>query len=368
METMGIVAIVFILVLVFSVVGFTIGFGDKQDNTEQVVDNAPTQTQVIYVAEITGTVKELPTTPGMYKIMGYTNESSIDKIDFEIKSISGVSNLSSKFAMNQDANASTYIYVADVVGYDLNYHFFKETVLNKPFFVQGSQVFPYSKVTFSSKVSFFNKDLNITKEYEFGNPQALVLANADTLQGDTIKFQMNALFIGEAYSKSENYELSNETSSPKAYSFLGSGKFTQDNFIIELPSQIDENQFAFLKPEFDFNYVPQSGNTILKFENNIDAEKVLQKIKVQEFLKDFNLIDANVFGFRIGTTYLDYVKFMDKNIEYKSNVQVVENSSSQGLSFENYKTIPENMEFRFTAYVSRDSVLGIYAEPVSGSQ
>ncbi len=363
MNTMGIVAIIFILVLVFSVVGFTIGFdGDENEgDTEQVINDTPAQTQIIYTAEITGVVKELPTIPGMYKIMAYTNESDISKIDNSIKSISGVSNLGSKFAMNQDANVSTYIYVADVVGYDLKDVQFRETVLSNSFFLENSQVFPYSKVTFSSKVSFFNKDLNITKEYEFGNPEVLVLANANTQQGDTIKFQMNALFIGEVYSKSENYELSNESASPKAYNFLESGKFVQDYFAVSLPTPIDENKFSFLKPEFDFNYGVQSGNTVLQFSNSVEPEKVLQKVKDQEFLKDFNLNDEDVLGLRVGTTYLDYAVLIDKNIEYKSDVPA-------SLDYENYKTIPDTIEFRFTAYVSKDKILGIYAEPVSGSQ
>lgn len=364
MNTMGIVAIIFILVLAFSVVGFSVGFGGKDkdngDNTKQVVNDTPAQTQAIYTAEILGTVKELPTIPGMYKMIAYTNESDITKIDNSIKSISGVSNLGSQFKMNPDVNISTYIYIADVVGYDLNDLQFRETVLSNSFFIAGSQIFPYAKVEFSPKVSFVSKDLNITKEYEFGNPEVLVLANANTQQGDTIKFQMNALFVGETFSKSENYEISNESASPKAYNFLEKGKFMQDYFAVSLPSQIDENKFTFLKQEFDFNYFVQSGNTILQFANDVDLEKVLEEIKSQDFLKDFNLTDGNVESQRVGTTYLDYAVLMDKNIGYKNNVPT-------SLDYEVYKIIPKQIEFRFTAYVSKDKILGIYAEPVSGS-
>jgi len=346
----AILVIVLFMLSMFSVILYSNNTDDVTETTtlQDPTENLPIQ----YSANLIGKVVEIPAVDS-YRLIGYTNESVINDIDLSIRDLDNVYNVTSTIVFNNDTNAvnKSYIYMADVQGQDINYDVFYSSVQDNNFLV-NSVIYPYAKIDSNSFVEFVNKDLNLTKAYDLGSNEYIVLVEPNTLLDDVIEFTLQAKFSGDSFAGYGAYMVNNVSASPKLINSIYNGEFTLDFYDISFDANIPESDFNYLKEmNLDFNYYSyDSTDLIINKESNL-SEYFNSLKKIEE---DYNIL-PNVFVY--GNVYVDSIQYLDMNYEYNNLVNAV-------MDYNKYEP-NKNYDFTLSAYLVRDEIVSANAQYIN---
>ncbi len=340
-----------IFIMVFSSIGFALYFvspsSDKTEDANVYID--PTNTLSFdFSSEVNGSVKELTKT---YMLIADTNISDIASIDKALLTVKGVSNVDSHYSINQDNSISaTYKYLATISGYAIDQNTIGSDMESKTVgLLKNAYLYPYALVEFDTNVHFTNNDLNLTKDYVFGNPLASVLVMPNTLAGDHLRIALNVTFMGNSPTKISGYELENLDGSPKQIQVIKSALFEPDGVSVRISGKdVDKVNLNKLKEIFDGN-ISYDNNVIILSSSITAQDKFLLDLNNQ--LKDNNVILEPKIN---GTIFIDSFEYLNENYDYNESVP---------LSID-YREIDVNkpISVMLSVYLYRKSVLGIMAQ------
>jgi len=350
----AILVIVLFLMSTFSVLLYTASSDNVDDSNGEVID--PTANlAIVYTAELDGTVLEMPVASS-YRLMTYTNETDVDKIDLSIRDINNVYNVAGSLTMNKDTNSiiASYIYIADIVGTELGYEFLLSELKQNPNFISEQlNLFPYAKVQYDSLVTFKNKDLNKTIQYDLGGNEIIVLVESETYVNDSLKFAINAQFKGNSLAGYGAYQLQNLSASPKAINSLYKAKFTNEIYAISFDGNVPLDAFKDLNTnKLDYNYDFSYGTTYLTIGKDSDLTKYINLLN--NVSEDYNTKQTNI---AYGTIFVDTISYMDKNYDVNRLVNTY-------LDYDVYSDLKTDLEYNVTAYLVRDKITSVSASPI----
>ncbi len=345
------ISILIIISMVLSSIGYAFLYMNPNNSTTNSTDANSTTTvdsfPIQFEADSNGLVKSYSKS---YILVGDTNYSNITDIDRNVMKIKGVSNVESQFTINPDSSSGyTYRYRADVTVYDVNNLTFDSLVLsNTRTQLSNTVLYQYAVVEFSKDVNFINTDLNISKQYTFGNPLAsVILLDKDTRIGDNINIKLYVTFTNGVPTKILGQQV------PQASTIQGIGdyNFNFSRNVISISNLIPSFDINFIK-KIDINaeYDSNRNTAYLNlFKKNIDLELAsLSKM----FLDKNVTIDAKSVGY----IYVPYIGSFDRNYAYDSNVPV----------YVDYKDYNFNQaKFRIDAYKYNGQILGAVATKVN---
>ncbi len=351
----AILVIVLFLSSTFSVFLYTSGNKEDTNTTTTTVTDPTTTIPISYTATLDGNILEVPTASS-FRLMAYTNETDVDKLDLSLRDVNGVYNVAGSITLNKDTNKITanYIYIADIVGTSLDYNFLYGKINDNNSFIKGqTNLFPYAKVSYNSLVDFTNKDLNSKKQYDLGGNEIVVLVEPDTFVNDKISFSIAAQFKGDALANYGAFELQNLSAQPQAINSIYSSKFTNSFYAISFDGNIAKDKFKVLNDKnLDYNYEFSYSTTYLTIDKDANLSKYLTLLN--GFSKDYN---AKENSFVYGTIFVDTISYMDKNYDANRLVNTF-------LDYNKYIDLNSNLEYNLTAYLVRDKIVSVSANPI----
>lgn|GEM_PF-1029112 len=244
-----------------------------------------------------------------------TKTNIIDKeiVDKAVLGVEGVSRINSTFRKSTD---------------DVNWYYFAEVYLKKnadPLTVVDliseidyfsktpgeSQYVKYMTLSSPGKVQLLNKDLNITRDFNFDNTNLFVLAGINTAQNDEVSVFGTIRIIGNNVTFIELLEQENLTATPKQYSLsetlpikelketvLFEGERDQNSIldkeaIYEQVKNIDENaEINIFSLDMDLSLRIKSNSPLS--EETIDALKEIEGIDNVTQQGDLLILDINL--------------------------------------------------------------------------
>jgi hypothetical protein len=339
----AILVIVLFLMSTFSVLLYTNSSSDSDDSNKSIIIGPTTNMAINYSAKLDGNIIEVPV-QSSYRLMTYTNETDVDKLDLSIRDLNNVYNVAGSLTLNKDNNTvvANYIYIADIVGTDLKYDVLLSALNNNSNFMSGQlNLFPYAKVQYNSLVTFENKDLNKTIQYDLGGNEIIVLVEPETYVNDKISFAINAQFKGNTLGGYGAYQLQNLSASPVAINSIYKAKFNNELFAISFDGNIPLDAFKDLNENnLDYNYDFSYDTTYLTIDKNAKFDNYLSLLN--GISNDYNAKQTNV---AYGTIFVDTINYMDK--KYDLN-----------------KLVNTDLEYNITAYLVRDKIVSVNANPI----
>ncbi len=200
MKQIGAIAV--IVLMVASVIGFTVFFSTPEPETPEVPPIQQSPTVIRYKADnLDAEIVQL--LPSM-RIAGTTTESNIDEIDRQVSGFSGVRTVRSLFRQPDAAGLGKgLLYVADI-------SFSPETDRNALLshiqglsFLSEVNALSFALVSIPKKVVLVPEqaDVNITKEHEFSDTIIEAFVRTDANTGEKIKLSLSAAFSGNVVSE-----------------------------------------------------------------------------------------------------------------------------------------------------------------------
>jgi hypothetical protein len=259
-------AIVVVVIFAFSTIAFALLSGNTPGE-QPPSDNAPVSSQpgtpLNFSATVQATVADI--LPSM-RLSATANLVDIEKIDAAVRAVPGVLAVSSQFNQNP-SSPGALLYIADI-------RVEKGTPLdgvvsllesNPSSGLTGIQFFPSALFEVPREITFVNKDLNFSREYVFVDQLKPGFVNSQTMKGDSVEAEINAVFTGNELTSLLMYELSNATTAPKLHSIE-----------VSLPVVSLENALIFSQ---DTNFAP--GLTIVDLQQDLNALVDLNGVNVR---------------------------------------------------------------------------------------
>jgi len=338
-----------IFIMLASTAGIAIGFlagggSSSSDDNSNVSVNPEDLISLNYEATVNATVNEITKT---YMLFSDTNNFDITVIDRDIRRIDGVSNVDSYFRLNDDASISSanYKYIATISGYGINQETFYEDLINATTYLENVSLMPYALIEFDHNVTFTNSDLNITKEYEYGQPQATVIIGPSTEVGDNIEVQLYVTFLGGSITQTIGEETRNLTTEPQNFVSMQTLPFELERSYVGVQGDINSVDLSSFDVNIDYQYDSNS-MSVLTLDSDLDL-----------LLLELEGYDVNSEGYWLGKVFVSEVSNLVQVYDYNEYVDVQ-------LPYGDY-TLDENISFILTTYLQRDEILGITAEPSS---
>ena len=329
-----------IFVMILSTAGFALFFSSpskttKKTNTPSV--NTENINPMNFTADFNATIKNKT---NRFVVYGFTNQYDISKIDLYVKRIKNVSSVDSRFNINSNNQiASQYTYFADVSGYNLDLNTL-ETGLKDVNLLNNTIVYPYVLVNYENPITFFNKDLNITKTYDLGERDIYIISNPSSLIGDKIEIKLYATFIKNAPTKLTGEEIKNYSLEPKKISFISNFDFNYDKTIVELDGNVDLIDVNKYK---DYN-AKKYGPKLYLFSNDLNVYNLLLDLNQYKDINKNTFYTGTIFVKNIidGNKTFDYNKEVFAQIPYKTNIN-------------------KKQFFAISASIVRDKVVSVFA-------
>ncbi len=261
-------AFLIIAVMAFSTIAYSFLSGNKTPGQEEPPPIAPppqqSGTPLNFKATVQARIADL--LPSM-KLVANTSQVDIEKTDAVIRSMPGVLQVVSSFRQNP-SNPSAFMYAADIrVSKDASL----EAVLanlrvNPDSGLSQIQFFPSALFEVPKKVVFYNSDLNLSREQLFLDQLKPGFVNSETIKGDVIEAELDAIFTGSELTDLSVFELSNPNTELKTHS-------------ITIPLEIVSLENALIFTQ-DTNFSP--GLTTMELFEDLNS------------LPDFNAVDLRV--------------------------------------------------------------------------
>lgn len=236
-----IINLILAIIMLTSIVGFAFLMSPKQqtdDNKPPIVEQP--QTITFTADKVNATVKNMLS---VVKLSGYTTETNISDLDKKLFSVKGISNiLSSSFT--KDPNNNMLIYIAEITTKIPD-----ENISDFVYQIQKSvgllNIYAAKKALLKipKTVKMKNADLNIEKEFEFGQPFTEALVELATIPDDKIEISLVINSAGSKITSRTAYETGNLSLMPEHYSTESMLKIDELNYSLVFSGPIDYNGF-----------------------------------------------------------------------------------------------------------------------------
>ncbi|MFH1225207.1 MAG: hypothetical protein V1676_05385 [Candidatus Diapherotrites archaeon] len=225
MDSKQAMSIFIIIVMVGSIIGFAMMFlGDKPAEQAPPAGNGAAPTAIAFKAEnVDANVVEI--FPSM-RLIATTDKPELSAIDSQVRSASGVRNISSYFAGSApEGSTGALLYIAEVT-FDpaRSASEIISAITEKSDALYDIEAYPYGLVSVPKTVAFYNADLEMSKNYTFPNPLIQSILASETMKGDSIQVEITADFVGGIVSKMLTYETYNPNSGMMLVSAVGNYK------------------------------------------------------------------------------------------------------------------------------------------------
>jgi len=239
-----------------------------------------------------------------------TDEYDVTTIEDNIKKIKGIKTVTSNFN-NIDENTIAYL---GTLTYTTEY---KDDIINslkEISFFTGLEIYEYALVEIPQEIVFVNsQDKNKTLEYYLPTKKYEAIVSNETLEGDNISANLQAIFKDEELYRLTAIEMQNLSAQPQMVSGSKTYPILEWNKEINIDSKTEFDNNSDINNILDYNYtttINQNGNLIYNLQNleNIsDLNSELQIIKDENnsFIQDF-VIDSNQIS-------IQFTEFIDLN-------------------------------------------------------
>ena len=149
------------------------------------------------------------------KLVAETEEANASDIDSAIYQISGVRRVESIFSqLEQPEISASLYYIADI--YLTNEASPSEVVASIEAIpsLEDIEGFPFALVDLPQTIEFYNRDLNISKEYTLKRHESEAVVDFSTVEGDELTVSLAAIFLGNDVLTIMAYQLENKSSTP----------------------------------------------------------------------------------------------------------------------------------------------------------
>ena len=273
-----------------------------------------------------------------------TDEYDVTTIEDSIKTIKGIKTVTSNFN-TIDENTIAYLGTLTYTAEDKNdiMNSLKEIT-----FFTGLEIYEYALVEIPQEIVFVNsQDENKTLEYYLPTKKYEAIVSNETLEGDNISANLQAIFKDEELYRLTAIEMQNLSAQPQMVSGSKTYPILEWNKEINIDSETEFDNNADINSILDYNYtttINQNGSLIYNLQNleNIsDLNSELQIIKDENnsYIQDF-VIDSNQISIQF-TEFIDLDSYNNlKNIfleKYNLDNSKIEEQLKKNIYFKLYE-------------------------------